>query len=367
LETELLAVQSREANLQSDTARLQNMMAEAETSARESYVEICRLQANVQTLEELQLETELLKSHATDMSLLVAELKASLNNARSDVLKEQERRADAEEMLISANTDLKAQELQNAEIAGKLIVATSTMAQREEELQQLWNRLLESQKAAIVAGSNASQERERREAAEIRVAEIDQELQNLQSKLNEIRGAHTTTSDNMASEVALLTRFLREQNAASLAAHDARDAAEQKIANHQREIEQLSNKLKQQEPLLHASETARIAAERKLESRFDEIARLTVMLTETASKTSESEINTTWLRELLRVSQGFPKWWGLMPKQWRLKKEHARYLRKSLFDAEQYLVNNPDVAQFGIDPVLHYILHGMNEGRTWRN
>ena len=35
----------------------------------------------------------------------------------------------------------------------------------------------------------------------------------------------------------------------------------------------------------------------------------------------------------------------------------------SLFDAAWYLVQNPDVAAAGMDPALHYVLHGAGEGR----
>lgn len=36
------------------------------------------------------------------------------------------------------------------------------------------------------------------------------------------------------------------------------------------------------------------------------------------------------------------------------------------FDAEDYLCRYPDVAQVGVDPVLHFCRHGISEGRTFR-
>lgn len=45
-------------------------------------------------------------------------------------------------------------------------------------------------------------------------------------------------------------------------------------------------------------------------------------------------------------------------------KKQIRTIKKSdLFDETWYLYRYPDVAREGIDPVLHYILHGANEGR----
>ena len=34
-----------------------------------------------------------------------------------------------------------------------------------------------------------------------------------------------------------------------------------------------------------------------------------------------------------------------------------------LFDKDFYLASNPDVAECGIDPLLHYVQHGWREGR----
>jgi hypothetical protein len=65
----------------------------------------------------------------------------------------------------------------------------------------------------------------------------------------------------------------------------------------------------------------------------------------------------------MQVAASFPKWWVLMPQDWRRKQEHARYRRAGLFDAEKYLEMYPDVASDGMDPVYHYIFHGIAEGR----
>src|SRR6266550_9585725 len=43
---------------------------------------------------------------------------------------------------------------------------------------------------------------------------------------------------------------------------------------------------------------------------------------------------------------------------------NAERLRdSSFFDAKWYLQQNPDVAAAGLDPVLHYLMIGANEGR----
>src|SRR5262249_30587188 len=46
--------------------------------------------------------------------------------------------------------------------------------------------------------------------------------------------------------------------------------------------------------------------------------------------------------------------------QWSATRAMAR---SGLFDRNWYLVNNPDVAQSGLDPIKHYVRYGAREGR----
>lgn len=50
--------------------------------------------------------------------------------------------------------------------------------------------------------------------------------------------------------------------------------------------------------------------------------------------------------------------------QKQLRNQEARLVRTSgLFDSDWYLAHNPDVAQAGVNPLIHYIQHGGFEGR----
>ena len=88
------------------------------------------------------------------------------------------------------------------------------------------------------------------------------------------------------------------------------------------------------------------------------------MLADEGVKVDHARANEEWLRSALQLAASFPKWWTLMPPRWRRKREHARYRNSGLLDAEKYLEAYPDVAEYGMDPIRHYILHGMAEGRT---
>jgi GT2 family glycosyltransferase/glycosyltransferase involved in cell wall biosynthesis len=56
--------------------------------------------------------------------------------------------------------------------------------------------------------------------------------------------------------------------------------------------------------------------------------------------------------------------WALLPRNKRKRLRDVWLIRRSaLFDADWYLVRNPDVAKAGLDPVLHYVRHGAAKGR----
>jgi hypothetical protein len=56
---------------------------------------------------------------------------------------------------------------------------------------------------------------------------------------------------------------------------------------------------------------------------------------------------------------------GIWPLRRWLQHHRARQLRQSgLVDPAWYLARNPDVAEAGMDPVLHYLHHGAEEGRA---
>jgi hypothetical protein len=54
---------------------------------------------------------------------------------------------------------------------------------------------------------------------------------------------------------------------------------------------------------------------------------------------------------------------ALMPTAIRLKKQMSRLKSAQIFDAKAYLEANPDVAEAGMDPLRHYLNHGIDERR----
>ena len=107
----------------------------------------------------------------------------------------------------------------------------------------------------------------------------------------------------------------------------------------------------------------------KLSDRFREIATLTSLLREREGAAQRAEEKIVWFRELSDVlasgvTSGLKgQLYSLMPAPIRIKKQKAKLERKRIFDSAAYLRSYPDVAEAGIDPLLHYIKHGMDEGR----
>lgn len=198
-----------------------------------------------------------------------------------------------------------------AELEGQIAASASALVQRQEELAQLWKQLLEAEKISSAAQATTKQELERRLESEAALERATDDLR---------RSA--TEALNLSKKVGDLV----------LAVNDA--------------------------------EAARSEVEGKLADRFDELARLTAILSEEANNAIIVEVEAQWLRDVRRLEESFPAWWAIMPHWWRQRRIHRRFRRAGLFDGEAYINLYPDVAEEGMDPIRHYILHGMDEGRT---
>lgn len=71
------------------------------------------------------------------------------------------------------------------------------------------------------------------------------------------------------------------------------------------------------------------------------------------------------LLEILQVIASKGKWWNaILPGAWVRRKKAARLRRKGLFDEGLYKKRYPDVGLAGMDPLHHYVSHGLQEGRS---
>jgi hypothetical protein len=79
----------------------------------------------------------------------------------------------------------------------------------------------------------------------------------------------------------------------------------------------------------------------------------------------EAREHAEWLREVTMATMETPNkwWWRFMSPTWRQERERRKLKQRGLFDGDAYLERYPDVAEAGMDPLQHYLEHGVKEHR----
>jgi hypothetical protein len=114
-------------------------------------------------------------------------------------------------------------------------------------------------------------------------------------------------------------------------------------------------------PATHGEASAQLNAH--VAQREEELRLVSERLHNEQIRYQEMALRSDWLREVGAILAGQPRLWGLMPAGWRRRKQLAVLKRSGLFDSDAYLAYNPDVRSEGLDPLHHFIQHGIVEGR----
>lgn len=384
--------------LQSEAAALR----EAAARAAELDGEVESLRVDAARVSDLEAEIARLAARETELAAWIDTQDTKIAAAGKLAESERNLHAEAKQELAEREVELAQEKLGKAELTGRIQAAESAAVQRQEELAQLWSQLGTVQQAAGAASAEGAAERERRVDAEARLAAAMQDLRALGSEKGEleirVRVAEMALASQRDEQLRAEARIAEAKAATEAAAAQGERErkfrleregqlaeAHSQLADLRARLESLQqapapvpnvvfDELAQLTKLLQASETeaaaaaaARAAAERRVAEQTQELIRLSSLLSQENGRAEGSAGHTEWLREITRVAEAMPKWWSMMPEGWRRKREHEAYRRAGLFDAEQYLQNYPDVAANGMDPVRHYIQHGMAEGRQmWR-
>jgi uncharacterized protein YPO0396 len=117
------------------------------------------------------------------------------------------------------------------------------------------------------------------------------------------------------------------------------------------------------ESALHWERQAR-ALEEQHQLRFNELAILTSLLERQEQKGEELRQHSIWLAAVHSCLQNRPRWWRSLTGARRRQWERRQLKRAGLFDHDAYLKRYPDVAIAKMDPLDHYLLHGLHEGRS---
>jgi hypothetical protein len=79
---------------------------------------------------------------------------------------------------------------------------------------------------------------------------------------------------------------------------------------------------------------------------------------------AQKDRDLSWFQRLHQLLMaGESGWVAYLPPRVRRQCVARSLQRHGVFDSDDYLNRNPDVAQEGMDPLKHYLLHGMREGR----
>ncbi len=104
-------------------------------------------------------------------------------------------------------------------------------------------------------------------------------------------------------------------------------------------------------------------SERRQEQGLGELVILTRKL-QGKEQLEENESNRVeWLRNVLLVLTRLPWSWYFFPPKMRRVRELNLLRNRGFFDANAYLARYPDVLATGLDPLRHYVRHGMMEDR----
>ena len=351
---ELIASQASLAAIQSEFVGTRRRLEE-----RESDLEVASAALEERNVQLLQAKDEIATLRVSVTSLEAQLQKATAESAalQREIASLAARQAELDEQRSRAQ-----QEIQLLE---------SRLRQRDEEISQTSLELKSTQlelkeasdKVEDLAAANAQLGAERdSQAEEIETLEaLARSLENdkaaIESKLAEseqwvfkLAGART----DYEKEMAKLSRRLAGEE-------DLRKKEGAKHSCDLREIERLRARLGEAEQELRG-ELAAAAVERT--ERFDEIATMTRMLREAERKQSTGHGSSDAAKGIALVLQGLPWWWALLPKSLRNKRKFARLRRQGLFDSDRYLQIYPDVAAERMDPLEHYLRHGMAENRT---
>ena len=278
-------------------------------------------------------------------------------------------------ILAGERSTAKARELEAnlTEISTKLSQAEAAVVTQQGQVEGLDRQLTETRAALDGARGELSHSQselaQRRAEADDAVAELREAERRFAAELESERARHADEQESerarhatRVDEIASLTQVLQELE------KSVEDAAQAR-ARLAEELETERNRAKAE---LEQLRREKRTAEGRLAERFGEIAIMTRLLGEKEDAARASAEQADWLRQvsalLLNGSAGGSlkaRLAAFVPAPIRRKQQMALMKRSGMFDPNAYLAAYPDVAEAGLDPLWHYINHGIGEGRQF--
>jgi len=226
----------------------------------------------------------------------------------------------------------------------------------EDERQR---QLAEAQEAKTNLGLRESELRQRQEEIEQNRLEIVRLRSELSAEKQRVEGE--VKLKEQAESALVSTR----------ATYECEQAAwESQSKSLKLELEQVRAQHLAAEAALGRSRAANEEAQSRLRDRFEEVAKLTKLLAKSEAAERQAQEKVDWLSATSSVLvNGSTTLRGrlltLLPASFEARRQRRLLKRKGLFNAESYLEKNADVVSDGMDPLRHYIVHGLDEGRQF--
>lgn len=264
-------------------------------------------------------------------------------------------------------------------IRNTLELKDSELRQRQEEIEQTRAELAMVQlernevRAHFVETERRLDLEERlRSQAESILAQWKDLYEGEQLRANELAAEQKRLSQERGDLERRLTQSEAQRERVLRKAEMDRRAAEvdleRKLRKAEAQAERVLRKAEDDRQLFEAgrnkAEAATRESEAKLNERFQELATLSNLLRQEEKNHEVVLQHLEWMVALYERISSQPRWWLIMPKTWRRQRVYRRLQRSGLFDSTGYLERYRDVADAGMDPLDHYLRHGIREGRA---
>ena len=361
--------------LEEEVARLAQELSQAEQRHEEVSQGLAAAEHAVESARNECAELErVLAETAADRDTAASHFSAQQALAQSEVEALRDQLAKASQAAAAHEDNVTRQREQANDTIGdlknRLSESESALLQRQEEARQAWADVTVERRTNELLRSELDRTQARYDALDLRSAELERRLREQAEAIlaAEVRIIETGW---VAKEAALREThaqglIARQEEELNKLALDQRDHLG-RLARYEAEVAQLIKLQLELEAALHAAVEPAASAERVADvaRQHEEIAQLTRMVADEAQRVSHLQGRAEWLRDLSDLQQRFPRWWAILPAKERARRGLAKVEASGMFDAAAYLSKHPDVAQSGMDPLVHYTRHGIFEGRSW--
>jgi len=337
---------------------VESQLRQREEEIHQAYAELKRQQDDA---EQQKREADALEGEIEKLRAKLAEADKWIFRLAGERRNNEHALAASQAKVVHAEKIAAAQQSQARRHADALVQRERKLAEQRLEIDRL-GKALDEARVKLEAAPNHGEDQQGSYAADIHPLSIEIRRLADEKRLAEHKcwGAEQE-AQRLVQEVSLLTRLLYatrekaeklEVQRSSLLVETAKVAAlskelraahdtQEKFAGLLAELQAYGEELERQ--------SVKDKNEREaVEARFEQ---------EAAAR--------LWMVRLSEVlMQRRPFWWHLAPKGWRSRRIRATLRRRGIFDADKYCDMYPDVPAAGMDPLEHYMKHGMQEGRS---